>query len=55
MCITDYQFDEALELIKPHAPHAVDVIEKYVEQLKLENAELQGLIAAACDLLIKKG
>ena len=35
MCrVTDFQYDEALEQIKSHAPHCATVIEQYVEQLR---------------------
>jgi hypothetical protein len=40
MCIKRFDFDNAMECIKSHAPHAHAVIEKYVDQLDNERAEL---------------
>jgi hypothetical protein len=38
MC-TEFDFDEAILSIKPHAPNAVRVIERYVRQLKRLNED----------------
>ena len=35
MCkISEYQYDEAILAIRPHAPKAAQTIERYVEQLR---------------------
>ena len=39
MCIKRFDFDNAMECIKSHAPHAHAVIEKYVEQLERERRD----------------
>jgi len=41
MCIKRFDFDNAMECIKSHAPHAHAVIEKYVDQLERELAEMR--------------
>jgi hypothetical protein len=38
MC-TEFEYDEAILSIKPHAPNAVRVIEQYVRQLKRLNEQ----------------
>lgn len=52
MCkITDYQYDEAILAIRPHAPKAAQIIEQYVEQLRREKAETREYIKDAIKLI----
>ena len=45
MCIKRFDFDNALESVKQHAPHTADVLEAYVDQLERERRHLAELLS----------